>query len=126
VFVDTVPPAAQLAFSGTRLIGRPVNTFLTYIDPPPPGEPVTDASGVTSAVVYWGDGTASELHLGWHRSFHTYTSPGTYTITAAVTDRAGNIGRTALTVRILKLKPKPKPKPKPRRHPAEPHHGRRA
>lgn len=120
LFVDTVAPAAQLAFSGTKLIGRPVNTFLTYTDPPPPGEPVTDASGVASAVVHWGDGTSSRLHLRWHRSFHTYSRPGTYAITAVVTDRAGNVGRAALRVRILK------PKPKKKRSPSRPRHGRRA
>jgi hypothetical protein len=122
VFVDTVPPIAQLAFSGSKLVGRRVSTFLTYTDLPPANEPVADASGVASAVVFWGDTTFSRLHRGWHRSFHTYTRPGRYTITAVVTDRAGNVGRVALRVRIVK----PKPKPKPKTHSRAPHHGGRA
>ena len=120
VFVDTVAPVARIAFGGTKLIGRPVSTFLTYSDPPPAGEPAADASGVASAVVSWGDTTVSRLHAGWHRSFHTYAIPGTYRITAVVTDKAGNVGRVVLTVEIRKPKPKPKPKPK-----QKPHHGRR-
>jgi hypothetical protein len=117
VFVDTVAPIAQLAFSGTRLIGKPVNTFLTYSDPPPPGGPAADASGVASAVVYWGDTSSTALHRGWHRSFHEYAAPGTYTITAVITDRAGNVGRTTFTVKIRKPKPKTKHKPTPKGHP---------
>ena len=45
-----------------RLIGRRMSTFLTYSDPPPPGEPAADASGVASAMVSWGDATVSQLH----------------------------------------------------------------
>jgi hypothetical protein len=120
VFVDTVAPTAQLAFSGTKLIGRPVNVFLTYVDLPPAGEPVDDASGVVSAVVAWGDGTLTTVHPGWHRSLHTYTSPGIYTISAQVTDRAGNVGHTAIVVKIAK------PKPKPKKHPKKPKHRSRA
>ena len=120
VFVDTIPPVAQISVQGSTLLGHAINTFLTYTDPPPPGDPVTDASGVASAVVNWGDTTTSQLHLPWHRSFHTYAAAGTYTITAVVTDRAGNVGRVTATVTIVKPKPKPK-KPPPKRH-----HGRRA
>jgi hypothetical protein len=111
VFVDTIAPVARISFGGTKLIGRRVSTFLTYSDPPPPGEPAADASGVASAVVNWGDTTVSRLHVGWHRSFHTYTIPGTYRITAVLTDKAGNVGRVVLTVKIRKPKPKPKQKP---------------
>ncbi|HEY1592151.1 MAG TPA: hypothetical protein VGF81_10190 [Solirubrobacteraceae bacterium] len=121
VFVDTVAPTGQIALSGTRLIGHSLNTFFTYADPPPPGDPTTDASGISTAVVSWGDGNVSRLHTGWHRSFHTYKSPGTYTITGVVSDRAGNVGHATLVVRIAKPRPKPKPKPKPNK----PGHGRR-
>jgi hypothetical protein len=120
-FVDTVPPTGQIALSGTRLVGRALNTFLTYADAPPAGDPVTDSSGVASAVVSWGDGNVSRLHLGWHRSFHSYRSPGTYTITGVVTDKAGNVGHAVLVVKVVK----PKPKPKPKKHPKKPGHGRR-
>jgi hypothetical protein len=119
LFVDTVAPTGQIALSGSRLLGHAVNTFLTYADPPPAGDPVTDASGVASAVVSWGDGNVSKLHLGWHRSFHTYARAGTYTITGLVSDRAGNVGHTTLVVKIVK------PKPKPKKHPKKPRHGRR-
>jgi hypothetical protein len=122
VFVDTIAPVAHIAFQGSGLVGRAVNTFLTYADPPPPGQPPADASGVASAVINWGDTTVSPLHRGWHRSLHTYVTPGIYTIAAVVTDRAGNIGRVAMRVRIHK----PKPKPKPKKHAPKPHHRRRA
>ncbi len=122
VFVDTIPPVGQLTVQGNTLLGHAINTFLTYADPPPLNDPRTDASGVASAVVNWGDTTSTQLHLGWHRSFHTYAAPGTYTITAVVTDRAGNVGRVTQTVTIRKPKPKPKPKkPRPKTH-----HRRRA
>jgi hypothetical protein len=121
LFVDTVAPTGRIALSGTRLVGRAMNTFFTYADPPPAGDPVTDASGVASVVLSWGDGNVSRLHLGWHRSFHTYTRAGTYTITGLVTDRAGNVGHATLVVKIVK----PKPKPKPKKHPKKPRHGRR-
>jgi hypothetical protein len=125
VFVDTIPPVAQITLQGAALgtatlVGHALDTFLTYSDLPPPGDPATDASGVASAVINWGDTTSTQLHPGWHRSFHTYTAPGIYTITAVVTDRAGNVGRATLTVTILKPKPKPK-KPRPKVH-----HRRRA
>jgi hypothetical protein len=122
VFVDTVAPIGHIALGGTRLVGRPVNTFFTYADLPPPADPVADASGIATAIVSWGDGTVSRLHLGWHRSFHRYSTPGTYTITGVITDRAGNVGHAVLVVKIAK----PKPKPKPKKHPKRPRHRRRA
>src|SRR5207244_6215847 len=62
VFVDSVAPTGQIALSGTRLIGHSLNTFFTYADPAPPGDPATDASGIASAVVSWGDGNVSRVH----------------------------------------------------------------
>ena len=118
VFVDTIPPIARIALHGTKLVGRRISTFLTYTDLPAAGEPVGDASGVAAAVVFWGDATSSRLHRGWHRSFHRYARAGTYTITAVVTDKAGNVDRVTLRVKIVK--------PKPKKHPKKPLHGRRA
>lgn len=120
VFVDTVAPTAQLRLFGTRQVHKRLHVFVPYTDPPPPGEPAANASGVASVLVSWGDATVSHPKLGRHRSFHTYSRPGTYTITAAVTDRAGNVGRAVL---VVKIKPKPKPKKKPR---PRPRHRRRA
>jgi hypothetical protein len=114
VFVDTVPPTAQLTLYGNQLLGKQLHVFLAYGDAPPPGQPPADASGVASAVVNWGDGTVQPLALGSHRSFHTYALPGTYAITATVTDQAGN--PTGAVIYANVVKPKPKPKPKPKKH----------
>ena len=120
VFVDTVAPTAQLRLFGKRQVHKRLHVLVSYTDPPPPGEPAADASGVASVLVDWGDANVSHLKLGWHRSFHRYTAPGTYTITTVVTDKAGNVGRAVL---VVKIKPKPKPKKKPR---PKPRHRRRA
>jgi hypothetical protein len=122
VFVDTVAPTATLTLYGTRQIGKLLHTFLAYGDAPPPGDPPADASGVVAAVLNWGDGTVVRLHLGWHRNFHAYARPGTYTITATVVDRAGNL---VDTVTRVKIKPKPKPKPKHKKHTGRRRHGKR-
>jgi hypothetical protein len=128
VFVDTVPPLATLTLYGTTRgagqIGKQLHTFLAYVDEPPPGEPAANASGVATAVLNWGDGTVVRLHQGWHRNFHAYARPGTYTITATVVDRAGNLVNAVIRVKI-KPKPKPKPKPKHKKHAHRLRHGKR-
>jgi hypothetical protein len=116
VFVDTVPPMAAMTLYGRPLIRTKLHVYVTYVDLPPAGEPPSDASGVSSVVVRWGDGTTVPMQLGFHRSFHTYTRAGHYVISLLVTDLAGNVTRQVIPVTIAKPKPKRKPKrstPKP-------------
>ena len=107
VFVDTVPPTAAMTLYGRPLIRAKLHVYVTYVDLPPTGEPRSDASGVSSVVVRWGDGTTVPLKLGFRRSFHTYKRAGHYVITLLVTDRAGNVTRQLIRVTIAK-KGKPK------------------
>jgi len=108
VFVDTVSPTAALSIYGRSLVGAQLHAYVSYVDLPPAGEPPADASGIAKLVVLWGDGTIAPLATGSHRSFHTYSRPGRYQITAVVTDRAGNVTRVLAHVRVIKPKPKPK------------------
>lgn len=110
VFVDTVPPTAAMRLYGHPLIRTKLHVYVTYADLPPAGEPPSDASGVSTVVVRWGDGTTVPLTLGFHRSFHTYKRAGHYLISLLVTDRAGNVTRRVIPVTITKPKPKGKPK----------------
>ncbi len=115
VFVDTVPPTAAMRLYGRPLVGARLHVYATYIDLPPSGEPRSDASGVASVVVRWGDGAVVPLKLGSHRSYNTYHRPGRYVISLLVTDRAGNRTREVIRVAVVKSKPK-----KPGRHQHKP------
>ena len=118
LFVDTVPPAGAMRLYGPPLAKTAVHVYVNYIDRPPAGEPVTDASGVRDVVVRWGDGTVVRIKLGTHRSFHAYRRPGHYVIALLVTDRAGNSSRQVIRVAVLASKPKRKKHPTtPRSHP---------
>lgn len=102
LFVDTVRPAVALTAYGRRLVGARLHVYVTYVDMPQPGEPRSDASGVTKMVVQWGDRTTETLRRGLHRSFHAYRRPGRYTVSVTVTDKAGNVTRTVTVLRITK------------------------
>jgi hypothetical protein len=106
VFVDTVPPRAAVRLSGRRRVGMRQTIAVTRSDPPPAGAASTAASGLASTVVRWGDGTRAQIG---HTARHTFKRARIYTVTATVTDRAGN--RTVVT-RKLTIKPKAKPKKK--------------
>lgn len=116
VFVDTVPPTAAMTLYGRPLVGSRLHVYATYIDLPPSGEPPGDASGITTVVVRWGDGTVVPLAPGSHRSYHAYRRSGHYVISLFVTDRAGNVTRQVIPVAVVK----PKPKSKPKRHAQKP------
>ncbi len=107
VFVDTVPPTAAMTLFGRPVVGTSLHVYATYVDLPRSGESPSDASGVSTVVVRWGDGTVVRLKRGWHRSFHTYRRSGRYVISLLVTDRAGNVTRQVIPVVV---KPKHKPK----------------
>jgi hypothetical protein len=110
VFLDTVPPTAAMTLYGRPRPATKLHVYVSYADLPPAGEPPSDASGVRSVVVRWGDGTTVPLKLGFHRSFHTYRRAGHYVISLLVTDRAGNVTRQVIRVTIAKTKPKGKSK----------------
>jgi hypothetical protein len=108
VFIDTVAPHAKLrlpspAVAGTRFLAK-----LTYTDPPQPGEPRSDASGVAKVVIRWGDGTTTRLRLGTHQTSHAYRLTGRYRVTVLVSDRAGNLTRLLGKLRVVKTSPKGK------------------
>jgi hypothetical protein len=105
VFVDTVPPTAVMTLYGRPLAGTRLHVYVTYRDLPPAGEPVSDALGVATVTVRWGDRTVVRLKRGFHRSFHAYKRPGRYVISLLVTDRAGNVTREIIRV-VIKRKPK--------------------
>ena len=126
VFVDTVPPTAAMTLYGRPLIRTKLHVYVTYADLPAAGEPRSDASGVSSVVLRWGDGTTVPMALGFHRSFHTYTRAGLYVISLLVTDRAGNVTRHVIPVRIAKPKPKRKPKRSTPKRGANKRHAQRA
>jgi PKD domain len=109
VWIDTVAPKVSLKLTGIHRVGAVLHASVFYTDSPPP-EPRTDASGVASAQLKWGDGTSSKIS---HNKAHAYARPGRYTVTVIVADRAGNKTKVTSSIRIA---PKPKPKPKPPKH----------
>ncbi|MFL5861963.1 MAG: hypothetical protein ACJ780_14480 [Solirubrobacteraceae bacterium] len=111
IFVDTVPPSAILKLSGTSIVNTREQLRVAYADPPPPGLPQPDASGVNTVFVRWGDGSA-KARIRRNSASHVYTRSRSYTLTLTVTDRAGN---TTVITRKLGVKAKPKRKPKPRK-----------
>jgi len=113
VFVDTVPPLASFKLHGRSLVGSRIRMYATYADLPPSGEPRSDASGVAKVLVQWGDGTSVRLPLGFHRSFHSYRRPGRYKVSLVVTDKAGNVTRASVLVKITRAKGRTKTAPKP-------------
>jgi hypothetical protein len=111
VFVDTVRPRVSLKVTGKLIVHSVLHLAVTDTDAPPP-LPHADASGVSSVVAGFGDGSRYTIT---HGKYHAYKRPGRYTVTVTVADRAGN--RTTVT-RKLQIKPKPKPKPKKKKkHP---------
>ena len=96
VFVDTFPPAVGVRLSGRGRVGSPIHISVSYTDTEP-GEPAQDASGVSSVLVRWGDGSSATVK---HGKFHVYRRAGRYTVTVIVTDKAGNTTRVAEQLRI--------------------------
>jgi hypothetical protein len=114
VFVDTVPPAAKVTIPARIRFGARAIAGLTYADLPPAGAPASDASGLASAAVGWGDGTTTPLTHGKRFIGHLYTRARRYTITLVVTDNAGNVTRVTAQIRVFKPSPKAKTEPKPK------------
>jgi hypothetical protein len=102
VFVDTVAPRLSATVSGTRRAGASLTLRLAYRDAPPAGLPASDASGVATLTIRWGDGTTTQIKPGTHRLRHAYRRPARYRITVTVADRAGNQTRVVRPVKIAK------------------------
>jgi hypothetical protein len=117
IFVDTYPPVVKTTHSRKLEAGKALTLTLRYRDPPNPAEPGSQASGVATETVNWGDGTAVVTGKKLLRPRHVYPSPGRYTVTVTVTDRAGN---ATTSTRVLTIKPQPKPKRKPRSNSVQP------
>lgn len=111
VFVDTVPPVVQLAFSGRDRAESVVHIDVSYTDAPAP-EPAADASGIAEVLVRFGDGTSYRIG---HGKYHVYKRAGRYQVTVIVKDRAGN---TTTVVRTLRIAPVPRKRrhKKPKAH----------
>jgi hypothetical protein len=98
VFVDTVKPRVSFKLRGPATVQGTERITVTDSDPAPRGLPKSDASGIASAQVRWGDGSHSAIT---HTKSHVYQRKRTYTVTVIVKDRAGN--ETTVT-RKLKIK----------------------
>jgi len=89
--VDTVGPVVALRALGRRRAGETVRVVVTASD--------ASGAGVKSTRVDFGDGSPV---MAGRRPEHAYSRKGSYTVTARVTDEAGNVGRATLALRIAK------------------------
>jgi hypothetical protein len=93
---------------GTRftVVGVPVTLNATFTDP---GKPDTQTGAVD-----WGDGTSLDTSFasftdarngatGQLRDRHAYAAPGTFTLTATITDDDGGATPVQLTLRVVSL-----------------------
>ncbi|WP_283401380.1 PKD domain-containing protein [Halobellus salinus] len=87
---DTVPPSAVIDAPASVTNGSAVTVDASAS---------SDAGGIASYEWDFGDGTTATGPASTTAT-HTYTSPGAYTVTLQVTDKAGNIGTTTAEVRV--------------------------
>lgn len=90
--------AITLAGTATPTVGSPTTFTIT-------AKPSTNAT-ITSIVVNFGDGTSTTLPGNATNVTHTYTSPGTYTVSAVATDSSGASGSGATTI-VVQSRPTP-------------------
>jgi PKD domain len=95
IWVDTIPPRAQLTLSGVARARSIVRIKVRYTDTTPPTGRV--GSGVASVIVKWGDGATARIG---QVAAHAYARQGRYAVTVIVTDRAGNAVRLSRRIRI--------------------------
>jgi hypothetical protein len=95
IWVDTMPPRAQLIFSGVARARSIVRIKVRYTDTTP--STGRAGSGVASVIVKWGDGATARIG---QFAAHAYARQGKYRVTVIVTDRAGNVERLSRRIRI--------------------------
>ncbi len=89
--IDTTPPAVKIRVTGTRKRRRTLKVIVTPTDP--------NGSGVRAVTVDYGDGSpTSELRTTSHR----YARNRTFTLRVRVSDRAKNVTRETMRLRIKK------------------------
>jgi hypothetical protein len=102
VFIDTIAPRVKVKLRGQRRAGRVLRADVAYADRPPAGEPRRNASGVARVIIKWGDRTTVRLRPGSRAGEHVYRRRGRYRITVLVFDRAGNLTRVVLRVKVAR------------------------
>jgi len=110
---STTPTTGQASGSVTvTVVAAPTLVITPPSSPPSAGLPaaitfvVTNpANGavVRNVVVAWGDGQTQTLGVisGSQIVNHVYTAPGSYTVTATMTDSGGNVTTTATSVTVV-------------------------
>ncbi len=93
IWIDSQRPSVHVRLTGGGKPRAPLTVDVRYID-----RPVGRASGVTSIIIRWGDGSNSTIAVGGHTAVHVYRRAGTYVLKVIVTDRAGN--RTTIVRRV--------------------------
>jgi len=88
--VDPAPPLVRVRISGVRKVRRTLKISVSATD---------EGTGVGTVSVDFGDRTAKST---LRRSTHRYRRRGTFTLTARVADRAGNVTRYTVRLRITK------------------------
>jgi hypothetical protein len=104
-FIDTVPPVVTFKLTGRQRVGSVVHVGIRATDAPPPLAR-SQASGIASIEVKFGDGHSYVVTRG---KYHVYHRAAHYTVTVIVTDKAGNVTTVKRRIRIA---PAPKPKKK--------------
>jgi PKD repeat protein len=99
-----VPPSVKLTITGKLQVGSVIHFTIHETDLTPPLSR-SQASGVASSEISFGDGSVYHTH---RLASHIYKRARSYRITVIVTDKAGN---TTRFVEEVKIAPAAKPKP---------------
>lgn len=104
---------------GITNLGPTVGQIIVIMDPMKVNAPVTFSSSFAdkgtadthTAIWSWGDGTESAGEISESgessvvRGSHSYSAPGIYTVTLAVTDKDGAVGSPTVTVSVVVYDP---------------------
>jgi hypothetical protein len=89
--IDTTPPAVKIRVTGKRKRGRVLRVTVTPRDP--------NGSGINAVVVDYGDGSPTTT---LRKTSHRYRRNRTFTLRVRVSDRAKNVTRETMRLRIKK------------------------